>query len=167
MPFGFAPNLAVPAGTAIAGVANPLGDPNAAEDELGRLETLADAALAAEAATLVERGLFVDLPPSLVVVRASKDGLRRLALLCGGASAAVESSADETLHALLEAETRQRPLFHGTTRSGTTYSGFRAVEAEAILAHLNRGAAPPVGGHLSVIFAGEPWRLPRAIAVPR
>ncbi|MFZ9880455.1 MAG: hypothetical protein ACO3QC_03530 [Phycisphaerales bacterium] len=167
MPFGLAPNLAVPAGTAIAGVANPLGDPDAVADELGRLEAIPDAELADAAASLVERGLFVDLPPSLVVVRASKDGLRRLAVLCGGSGATVESNADEELRGLLEAETRQRPLFHGTTRSGTTYSGFRALESDAILGQLNRGAAPLVGGPLAVVFAGEPWRLPRAIAVPR
>ena len=112
------------------------------------------------------RGLFAPAPPCLVVVRASKEGLRRYALICGGEAARVATCDDEHFRLLLEAESRQRPHFHGTTRSGTTYSGFIAAEPTAILDILNAGAPRATGRELCAVFAGEPWRLPRAIAVP-
>lgn len=159
MAFGLTPPLALPAGTAVARLADDDGP-------LAGLEALEPAALAAAAVALVSQGLFAAAPAGIVVIRASKDGLSRFALLCGGMKPEIRCLEDETLLGLLKAEGRQRPFFHGTTRSGTTYSGFLAADPDAILARLNGGAPADEGGELCAVFAGEPWRLPKAIAVP-
>lgn len=159
MAFGLTPPLALPAGTAVARLAD-------GEGALAGLASLDASSLAAATAALVDQGLFACTPPGLFVIRASRDGLSRFALLCGGNAPSIEASASEALLELLKAEARQRPFFHGTTRGGTTYSGFVAADTEAILACLNGADPQPTGHELCAVFAGEPWHLPAAIAVP-
>lgn len=81
--------------------------------------------------------------------------------------------ADERLRgalaALLEEETRRRPVFHGTCTDGTTYSGFAAEAPEPILAAAGElvaaASAPASATPLAVVFAGAAVPLPHGLAV--
>lgn len=86
----------------------------------------------------------------------------------------IDADGCAALAALLEEETRRRPVFHGTCADGTTYSGFAAEAAEPILeaatALVARAAARPAArptapSPLAIVFAGEPLALPRGLAV--
>lgn len=67
---------------------------------------------------------------------------------------------------MLEAETKQRPIFHGMTADGITYSGFEAKESAAILAAAsaalpaNAPAAP-----VALLFAGPAIEVPKGLVV--
>ncbi|MEY3026094.1 MAG: hypothetical protein RLZZ238_991 [Planctomycetota bacterium] len=182
--------LAVPTGTAAGTVvaSQPSADPV--------IESRRFAALAAQPAPifraafeeLIVAGVYTVLADRVLVLRVSRDGTRRHAAVVaiGGAPAATvtPSSAsgldaspfiapgptDTEAHAAfltaLEAETKRRPVFHGTAADGTTYSGFEAEATAEILDHASRSLAEGTTPHpLAMIFAGDPTQVPAGIAV--
>ena len=86
------------------------------------------------------------------------------AVTCFGAPA--DSPAAAALRSLLEAEARQRPVFHGMTAGGTTYSGFEA-QATADIVQAAAAIVPPGAPacHAALVFAGDAIELPRGLVV--
>jgi hypothetical protein len=184
--------LAVPAGTAAAAVvaAAPSEDPVREARRFARLEALDDAGFRAAFEELVVSGVYAVLERTVLVVRVSAAGERRLAAVlaisgedgappggAGGARSGLEVAAlalaadgDDAQRGAyrdaLEEETRARPVFHGTCADGTTYSGFAAESGERILAlasaRLPLEARPAA---IAVLAASAPLPLPRGLAV--
>ena len=96
-------------------------------------------------------------------IRRPRAGLASVAAAFG---ADPNSSKAQRLRELLEHEARQRPVFHGMTADGVTYSGFEAQATADILAAaaaiVPASAAPC---HVAFVYAGEPLDLPRGLAV--
>ncbi|MEI7878322.1 MAG: hypothetical protein WCI96_10420 [Planctomycetota bacterium] len=81
-----------------------------------------------------------------------------------GADASLEATI--ALRALLDGETKQRPVFHAMTPEGVTYSGFDAQDGPAILqalAHLVSPAEP--ASSLAIAFAGPSVDIPDGLVV--
>lgn len=151
---------------------------------------------------LVSSGVFTVLRNSVLVVRIVHDGTRAVGAivtrerspgqmtLTNGASIdpAVNSATHHALdrtavihlderspeytEALLAA-TRTRPIFHGTTADGTTYSGFVAEDAAVILETLSTAIAAEPALHnaglrldfpLLAAFSGRSVELPPGLA---
>lgn len=179
--------LAVPTGTAAATVVRlePTGDEHTDVRRFVAIEQLDDAGFRGAFEELVVEGVFVVLAAKVVVLRVSSGGTRSFAAVVSMAGGETRSaprgglvtdppsfgcrSADpdtEALRRLLEAETRQRPVFHGTTDQGVTYSGFEAQDAAAILERIRSIA--PEGAHgspMALVFAGDAVRVPRGLFV--
>jgi hypothetical protein len=84
------------------------------------------------------------------------------------AATVAASAADESgLQALIEAESRQRPVFHGVTPEGVTYSGFAVIHSEALLQTLNSvWRSPERPTHSITVFGiGEEIALPAGLLV--
>lgn len=175
--------LAVPTGTAAAVVVmrEPTGDPTLDARRFSTLESLDDARFRAAFEELIVSGVYTVLSEKVLVLRVSDHGVKSFAavLAVEGSSpkaadraglfvhsAELAAEQGETLQALLEAETKQRPVFHGMTAEGVTYSGFEAKEASAILAAAS-AALPPAAGATSValLFAGAAIEVPKGLFV--
>ena len=81
-----------------------------------------------------------------------------------GADASLEATI--ALRALLDSETKQRPVFHAMTPEGVTYSGFDAQDGPAILqalADLILPAEP--ASSLAIAFAGPSVDIPDGLVV--
>lgn len=81
-----------------------------------------------------------------------------------GTDASLEATI--ALRALLDGETKQRPVFHAMTPEGVTYSGFDAQDGPAILqalAHLVSPAEP--ASSLAIAFAGPSVDIPDGLVV--
>ncbi|MEY4117397.1 MAG: hypothetical protein RLZZ116_725 [Planctomycetota bacterium] len=175
--------LAVPTGTAAAVVVmrEPTGDPSLDARRFSALESLDDARFRATFEELIVSGVYTVLSERVLVLRVSDHGVKSFAAvvaLSGGGQGDVgraglfvhgsglTAAGGEALQALLEAETKQRPVFHGMTAEGVTYSGFEAKEASAILAAAN--AALPstaVATSVALLFAGAAIEVPRGLFV--
>jgi hypothetical protein len=81
-----------------------------------------------------------------------------------GTNASLEATI--ALRALLDGETKQRPVFHAMTPEGVTYSGFDAQDGPAILqalADLILPAEP--ASSLAIAFAGPSVDIPDGLVV--
>lgn len=81
-----------------------------------------------------------------------------------GTDASLEATI--ALRALLDGETKQRPVFHAMTPEGVTYSGFDAQDGPAILqalADLILPAEP--ASSLAITFAGPSVDIPDGLVV--
>lgn len=145
------PRLCVPAGTAAACVvaSEPLPEPALEARRYRAIAPLPDAERLLRLKSLVRDGVRVELAQAVLVLRISTEGSRHHAAIVsidpdrgmpgGGltaepfACAASPGDACESLRTALAAEARQRPVFHGTTAEGITYSGFLAAEPQVLL----------------------------------
>ena len=187
------PRLAVPTGTAAAAVIlrDPTGDPEIDARRFACIARLADAEFRGAFEELIVAGVYTVLTGRVLVLRVSGGGIRCFAAVVSirdrdvsnatrpqpraglsvhaGSIAVPTSESDEaapSLRALLEAETKQRPVFHGMTADGTTYSGFDAQATTEILSAIARAlpttcAPAPV----ALVFAGDPVDIPVGLAV--
>lgn len=179
-------HLAVPTGTAAATVIarEPFEDAAIEARRFARLEALSDVAFRANFEELIVSGVYTVLHGRLLVLRVIGGGTRRFALVArvDGTAAgypragldvrprvaqlAVDSAAESGLQALVEGESRQRPVFHGVTPDGVTYSGFAVVHTDSILAALaaTLPAAALLPG-LTAFVLGESFDFPAGLAV--
>jgi len=175
--------LAVPTGTAAAVVVmrEPTGDPSLETRRFCVLESLDDARFRAAFEELIVSGVYAVLSEKVLVLRVSDHGVKSFAAVIalgeGGHreagraglfvhGAGLTAAGGEALQALLEAETKQRPVFHGMTAEGVTYSGFEAKEASAILAAAS--AALPSSASaaaVALLFAGTAIEVPKGLFV--
>jgi hypothetical protein len=179
--------LAVPTGTAAATVVRlePSGDEHTDARRFVAIEQLDEADFRGAFEELVVEGVFVVLSAKVVVLRVSSGGTRSFAAVLSVTDGETKSAprgglvtdlsilgsrsadADATaLRGLLEAESRQRPIFHGTTDQGVTYSGFEAQNAAAILERVR--SIVPEGAEYSpvaLVFAGDPVEVPRGLFI--
>jgi len=181
-------HLAVPTGTAAATVIarEPSADPTIESRRFLRLESLPDIAFRAHFEELIVSGVYTVLHDRLLVLRVIGGGTRRFAVVASESAgetttyprAGLESRpqvtavaaavADESgLLALVEAEARQRPVFHGVTPEGVTYSGFVAIQSEALLKALNAvpRSAARLAQSVTVFAIGEDIALPAGLLV--
>lgn len=181
-------HLAVPTGTAAATVIarEPLPDPAIEARRFLRIEALPDIAFRAHFEELIVSGVYTVMHNRVLVLRVIGGGTRRFAVVASesGDGSAVypragldthprstvisAAAADESgLQALVEAESRQRPVFHGVTPEGVTYSGFAAVHCEPLLQTLSalRGCAERVAHSVTVFGIGEEIALPAGLLV--
>lgn len=174
------PRLAVPTGTAAAAVIlrDPTGDPSIDARRFAAISLLDDAGFRGAFEELIVAGVYTVLAGRVLVLRVSGGGQRSYAAaVCirghgdppaprAGLSVHTRSVATTAATALLEAETKQRPVFHGMTAEGTTYSGFEAQATDEILAVL-RDALPADSSSASValVFAGPAIEIPPGLAV--
>ncbi len=186
--------LAVPAGTAAATVIAPSASADAASEarRFARLAQLDDLRFRAEFEELVVSGVYVMLAQRVLVLRISRAGIRahaaivRLETSDGVAPARAGLTATPSIHALtdngddecpaarlrrlLDAETKQRPVFHALTAEGTTYSAFDAAQAAAILGVIAQAFADGLAqstpsSALAAVFVGEPREIPAGLFV--
>jgi|GEM_PF-1136924 len=81
-----------------------------------------------------------------------------------GADASLEATI--ALRALLDGETKQRPVFHAMTPEGVTYSGFDAQDGPAILQALADIILPAEpASSLAIAFAGPSVDIPDGLVV--
>lgn len=81
-----------------------------------------------------------------------------------GADASLEATI--ALRALLDGETKQRPVFHAMTPEGVTYSGFDAQDGPAILQALSDLILPAEpASSLAIAFAGPSVDIPDGLVV--
>jgi hypothetical protein len=181
-------HLAVPTGTAAATVIarEPSPDPAIEARRFLRLDALPDIAFRAHFEELIVSGVYTVLNNRALVLRVIGGGTRRFAVVASESSAesavypragldtqprsalVSASAADESgLQALIEAESRQRPVFHGVTPEGVTYSGFAVIHSEALLQTLNSvWRSPERPTHSITVFGiGEEIALPAGLLV--
>jgi len=176
-------------------LAEPTGDPDIDSRRFAALESLPDPDYRGAFEELIVAGVYAVLADRVLALRVNRSGARSFAALvairgavggeihgenhgeirrprAGLASVAAAFGADpnsskaQRLRELLEHEARQRPVFHGMTADGVTYSGFEAQATADILAAaaaiVPASAAPC---HVAFVYAGEPLDLPRGLAV--
>jgi hypothetical protein len=81
-----------------------------------------------------------------------------------GTDASLEATI--ALRALLDGETKQRPVFHAMTPEGVTYSGFDAQDGPAILQALSDLIHPTEpASSLAIAFAGPSVDIPDGLVV--
>ncbi len=81
-----------------------------------------------------------------------------------GTDASLEATI--ALRALLDGETKQRPVFHAMTPEGVTYSGFDAQDGPAILQALSDLILPAEpASSLAITFAGPSVDIPDGLVV--
>lgn len=184
MPAAAIARLAVPTGTAAAVVVmrEPTGDPTMDARRFAALAALDDARYRAAFEELIVAGVYTVLAERLLVLRVSAHGVKSYAVavaisgnpvqrtaragLCTHSAEITAASANDELRALLEAETKQRPVFHGMTAEGTTYSGFEAKESAAILAAANAALSPAAAGaDVALLFAGHAIEVPPGLVI--
>jgi hypothetical protein len=181
-------HLAVPTGTAAATVIarEPSADPAGESRRFLRLESLPDIAFRAHFEELIVSGVYTVLHSRLLVLRVIGGGTRRFAVVASEspddlvvypraglesrprvAEVAAAAAEESGLQALVESEARQRPIFHGLTPDGVTYSGFAVMQSDALLKALNaiprRPARPRQG--ITVFSIGEEIALPAGLVV--
>jgi hypothetical protein len=174
--------LCVPAGTAAACVvaAAPLDDDALERRRFAGFADLAPSEQAARILALAREGVYTELRGQVLVLRVIAGGVRHhAAVVCIAPVAAPDApvvtvptavlareAARAALLEALTAEARQRPIFHGTTAEGVTYSGFAAAEPAHILDALSGGlpeAAP--GSALAAVFADAIAAIPAGLLV--
>jgi hypothetical protein len=76
-------------------------------------------------------------------------------------------ATESGLQGLVESEARQRPIFHGVTPDGMTYSGFSVVHSEPLLRALNESVrtSPGIVGGITVFALGAGLELPAGLVV--
>jgi hypothetical protein len=188
--------FAVPAGTAAAIVVarEATGDETTDSRRFAAIASLDDARFRGSFEELIVAGVYTVLSERVLVLRVSAGGVRTFAALVAIAGAtpvptpsragldielqplalAPDAAGTAAFRALLESEAKQRPVFHGTTAEGTTYSGFEAQATAEILTAI-RGTilgatAPkthptPRPSPLSLIFAGAAIDIPPGLIV--
>lgn len=179
--------FAVPAGTAAAVVVarEPTGDEVSDSRRFSAIARLDDAHFRGSFEELVVAGVYTVLADRVLVLRISRSGTRSLAALvrldAGGSTpdsragldvevatygAAADAPQAEVLRALLESETKQRPVFHGMTAEGTTFSGFEAQATASILdASLQLIPSHAPSAALCLAFAGPTVEVPAGLIV--
>lgn len=179
--------FAVPTGTAAATVVmrESTGDDATDARRFGALSALGDEAFRGAFEELIVEGIYTVLAQRVLVLRVSRNGTRaygavvaidgagteppaRAGLASHPTLIATDTSAPSAadFRALLEAEAKQRPVFHGMTPEGITYSGFEAQSGAAILgaiAALAPANAPTAS--IAVVFAGDTVELPDGLVV--
>lgn len=175
--------LCVPAGTAAACVvsAEPLDDPALEARRFARFADLAPAEQAGRIVALVRDGVYTELPGQVLVLRVIAGGVRHHAAVVALSSTATGAGAEasttpvtllalkdrrEQLLEALQAEARQRPIFHGTTPEGVTYSGFAAADPTGVLGALHGGLpqdAPEAT--VAAVFADASIAIPAGLLV--
>lgn len=185
MKFAPAPCLAVPIGTAAATVVgtSPLDDPTAERRRFLAFVTLGEEEFVRRMRELVDLGVYGRFESCVMVLRISAGGTRALAAVVSvdesassgpaprvpqplGTSAAEDTA--EVFRAILEGETRQRPVFHATTPDGSTLSGFlaeRPMEILEVLGQSSTARAPDPTSSLLVVFAGAAQPVPAGLFV--
>lgn len=184
MPVATIARFAVPTGTAAAVVVmrEPTGDPVLDARRFAALDALDDARFRASFEELIVAGVYTVLADRVLVLRVSAHGVKSFAValavagfpakpreragLCVHSAEISAAHHGGALHALLEAETKQRPVFHGMTAEGVTYSGFEAKETSAILAAA--AAALPAdapAAPVALLFAGPAIEIPKGLVV--
>jgi hypothetical protein len=181
-------HLAVPTGTAAATVIahEPSPDPAIESRRFLRIEALPDIAFRAHFEELIVSGVYTVMHNRVLVLRVIGGGTRRFAVVASESgdetavypragldarprSVAISvAAADESgLQALVETESRQRPVFHGVTPEGVTYSGFAALHSEPLLQTLSalRGAAERTAQTVTVFAIGDGISLPAGLLV--
>lgn len=181
-------HLAVPTGTAAATViaGEPFADPAIESRRFARLAAASDIAFRAQFEELIVSGVYTVLHNRVLVLRVIHGGSRSFAVVGENAAAppppypraglqttpqyAVitdESAGESGLRGLVESEARQRPVFHGVTPDGMTYSGFTAVHTEPLLQALNRSARGccTCHGGITVFTLGTGSELPPGLVV--
>jgi hypothetical protein len=179
--------LAVPTGTAAATViaGEPATDPVCEARRFARIAALPDTEFRAQFEELVVAGVYTVLHGRLLAMRIVGAGVRNLAFVVrtNGPEASpelrdgldtrpimvevpAERAQAEGLWELALSESRQRPIFHGVTGDGITYSGFGVLHTEAVLDALARVAdlAPAQRG-IAVLSLGGPLELPAGLLV--
>jgi hypothetical protein len=202
MKFAAPRTLVVPAGTAVAIVVSreSHADPTLEMRRWERIAALDTSAQREALELLVASGVFTVLHDAVLVVRIVREGSRALAAIVAGPAHASQSGGQArptpagctpepasvgqavsiALHdhapdfsEALVAATRTRPIFHGTTSDGTTYSGFIAEEAASILDTLSAAVAadpklcetlPHGDSPLLAAFSGTLAALPPGLA---
>ena len=176
--------FAVPTGTAAAVVVmrDPTGDPVLDGRRFVALEALDDQGFRAAFEELIVAGVYTVLTDRLLVLRVSSHGSKVYAVACAllGEKAIPAQRAGLTVHAatveplqqrddlesLLEAEAKQRPVFHGMTAEGVTYTGFEARETSSILAAASTSLPTNVApAAVAFLFAGKAVELPDGLVV--
>jgi len=179
--------LAVPTGTAAATVIarEPSEDPTCEARRFARIAALADTDFRAQFEELVVSGVYTVLHERLLAMRIVGAGVRNLAFVArsegAGAPHALRDGLDtqpimveipmeraqaDGLWELALSESRQRPIFHGVTGDGVTYSGFGVLHTEAVLAALSRVEdLAPAGRGIVVFSLGGPLELPAGLLV--
>jgi len=179
--------LAVPTGTAAATViaTEPSTDPVCEARRFARIAALCDIEFRAQFEELVVSGVYTVLHGRLLVMRIVGAGVRNLAFVARSQGAdpplalrdgldtlpimvevPTERAQAEGLWELALSESRQRPVFHGVTGSGITYSGFGVLHTEAVLAALSRvEELAPTRRGLVVFSLGGPLELPAGLLV--
>lgn len=181
-------HLAVPTGTAAATVIarEPSLDPAIEARRFLRLEALPDIAFRAHFEELIVSGVYTVMHNRVLVLRVIGGGTRRFAIVASESGddaavypragldtrprpvAIVAAAADQSgLQALVESEARQRPVFHGVTPEGVTYSGFAALHSEALLQTLSsiRRSAERTSQSVTVFGIGEEIAPPAGLLV--
>lgn len=187
----FAPiaRLAVPTGTAAAAVVmrEPTGDPTTEGRRFAAIAALDDEGFRGNFEELIVSGVYTVLSDRILVLRITGGGTRAFAAavcITGNAPPAPtraglaphtatlgtpsDSDATAALRALLEAETKQRPIFHGMTAEGITYSGFEAQSPAPILAQLAQAlpaGTPTASAAVALAFAGDAIEVPAGLVV--
>ena len=179
--------LAVPTGTAAATVIapEPSHDPVCEARRFARIAALADTDFRAQFEELVVSGVYTVLHERLLAMRIVGAGVRNLAFVARseGADAPhtlrdgldtrpimvevpTERAQAEGLWELALSESRQRPIFHGVTSDGVTYSGFGVLHPETVLTALSRVAdLAPARRGVVVFSLGGPLELPAGLLV--
>lgn len=183
-----ATHLAVPTGTAAATVIarEPLADPAIDARRFARLSALPDIAFRANFEELIVSGVYTVLHNRVLVLRVIRGSQRwfavvgedprgpapsipRSGLRCEHAIAVVpgDVATESGLQGLVESEARQRPIFHGVTPDGMTYSGFSVVHSEPLLRALNESVrtSPSIVGGITVFALGAGLELPAGLVV--
>lgn len=170
-------HIALPTGTSAGSVVEPraVANPTLEARRFGHLSALEPASRRDAFATLVRDGVFVIRRDTLILIRRSRAGERVLfAIIAASGSdpsaatdgsgidpalsfAAIESPSG-ALRAAVDAETKQRPIFHGVASDGTTYTGFECADPGAVLASLEAEAGLAVtptaaGGRAAPLWA--------------
>lgn len=181
-------HLAVPTGTAAATVIarEPSADPMAESRRFLRIAALPDIAFRAHFEELIVSGVYTVLHDRLLVLRVIGGGTRRFAVVASEsgpevavypragldatprlAAITIESAEESGLQTLVETEARQRPIFHGVTPDGVTYSGFGVLHGEAVLNALNAvtGGGSRPAQSVTVFALGEEIPLPTGLLV--
>jgi len=179
--------FAVPTGTAAATVVmlESTGDETTDARRFCALSALGDEAFRGAFEELIVEGIYTVLAHRVLVLRVSRNGTRtygavvaidgggvpspaRAGLIARPTLLTTDTSAERSaeFRALLEAEAKQRPVFHGMTPEGTTYSGFEAQAGAAILAAIaSLVPADAPASSIAVVFAGDAVALPDGLIV--
>lgn len=180
-------HLAVPTGTAAATVIaqSPCADPATESRRFARLESLSDIAFRANFEELIVSGVYTVLHGRFLVLRVIAGNVRRFAVVASvsgttqpaepraGLAArpavvrvAAESAEASGLLGMVEAESRQRPVFHGMTPEGVTYSGFTVLHPEPLMNALVESVSTSrPGSGVTAFVIGDAIDLPPGLVV--
>jgi hypothetical protein len=183
-------HLVVPTGTAAATVVaqEPSPDPAIESRRFARLEALEPVAFRAQLEELIVQGVYTALHGRLLILRVIGGGRRTFGVVVSLGDAAwrdttaiprsglftrptVVEFPEEHARAigvseLVEAEARQRPMFHGVTSDGTTYSGFVVQHPTTLLEALSQLSIGEIApAPLAVLSLGSSIEVPPGLLV--